>query len=62
MEVIVTLNQAFCEHHRAKCSPSAELTRECALVDEYAEELEAALNKVEHSLPDPCRDLDNRCE
>lgn len=61
IEVPVTLNQAFCEHHRQFCVPSEELERECALVDEYGAELTAALAKIEKNLPDPCQNLESRC-
>jgi len=62
IEPIVTLNQAFCERHRMKCLPSEELTRECDYVDKYAEELDVALKKIMANLPDPCKDLEPRCE
>ena len=29
VEVPLTLNEAFCEHHRRRCPPSDELEREC---------------------------------
>ena len=32
MQVVVTLNAAFCEHHRKLCPPSEELDRECGKV------------------------------
>lgn len=61
IEVPVTLNAAFCEHHRTKCLPSEELERECGIVDSYAAELDAALAAIEDQLPDPCSDRDDRC-
>ena len=32
MQVVVTLNAAFCERHRKNCPPSEELDRECGKV------------------------------
>jgi hypothetical protein len=32
MQVVVTLNAAFCERHRKLCPPSEELDRECGKV------------------------------
>ena len=32
VEVPLTLNEAFCEHHRRRCPPSDELERECGQV------------------------------
>jgi hypothetical protein len=32
VEVPLTLNEAFCEHHRKRCPPSDELERECGKV------------------------------
>ena len=32
VEVPLTLNEAFCEHHRRRCPPSDELERECGKV------------------------------
>lgn len=61
IEVPVTLNAAFCEHHRTKCLPSVELEKECGLVDSYVAELDAALAAVIEELPDPCHDQDPRC-
>ena len=32
LQVVVTLNAAFCERHRKNCPPSEELDRECGKV------------------------------
>ena len=32
VEVPLTLNEAFCMHHRRRCPPSDELERECGQV------------------------------
>ena len=32
IEVPLTLNEAFCEHHRSHCPKSEELDRECGKV------------------------------
>lgn len=36
VEVPLTLNEAFCEHHRRRCPPSDELERECGRVRRIA--------------------------
>ncbi|KAL4524683.1 hypothetical protein Ndes2526A_g06797 [Nannochloris sp. 'desiccata'] len=61
LQVPITLNAAFCERHRASCSPSEELERECGLVDEYEKEMDDMIAKAEANMPDPCRDTDTRC-
>jgi hypothetical protein len=62
LQVPITLNAALCERHRAKCPSSEELERECGLVDEYEHELDGMIATAEVNLPDPCRDIDTRCE
>ncbi|KAL4516545.1 hypothetical protein Ndes2437A_g00686 [Nannochloris sp. 'desiccata'] len=61
LQVPITLNAAFCERHRAYCSPSEELERECGLVDEYEKEMDDMIAEAEANMPDPCRDTDTRC-
>ena len=61
IEVPITLNAALCERHRAKCPPSDELDRECAIVDDMEASMDALLADIEKDLPDSCRDEDKRC-
>lgn len=51
IEAILTLNEAFCEHHRDHCAPdispeAAELLAQCDVVDVAAEELRKELYRV----------------
>ncbi len=36
IEVPLTLNEAFCEHHRKRCPASEELERECGRVNGFS--------------------------
>jgi len=51
VEVPLTLNEAFCEHHRRRCPPSEELERECgevaALCPNVSSLLSCFVNPVE---------------
>eukprot|EP00887_Chlorella_sp_A99_P001693 scaffold8.g1693.t1 len=49
--VLVTVNAAFCERHRRRCPPSAELERECGVAEAIAAELSEAFATLE--LPPP---------
>lgn len=40
VQVIVTLNEAFCERHRRNCPPSEQLEQECRRAEVLARELE----------------------
>lgn len=60
IEVPIRLNKAFCQHHRSKCPPSEELTRECDWVDVLEKNLDEAYATLK--LPDPCIDNDDRCK
>lgn len=59
IEVPLTLNEAFCEHHRKHCPKSEELDRECGKVERDAAELDAALKKLQGGVM--CADLDKEC-
>lgn len=47
IEVISTLNEAFCDRHRKVCPPSEELERECGTAEEIAREVAAAHASLE---------------
>lgn len=53
IDTINTLNEALCELHLRRCSPSSELVRECERVQKIANEVVEALNKHH---PPPCKD------
>ena len=61
VQVPITLNAAFCERHRARCAPSEQLEKECAIADQYERELDAMLARIEGNLPDPCSDQNPQC-
>ncbi|KAL4426165.1 hypothetical protein ABPG77_007447 [Micractinium sp. CCAP 211/92] len=61
IEVIVTLNAAFCERFRRVCPPSDELERECGKAEQMLRDYDEAFKELEATLPDPCRDTDERC-
>lgn len=62
VEVPITLNAAFCERHRKVCPPSDELERECGKAEALMKEFDAMFEELRHTLPDPCRDRDIRCD
>ncbi|KAI7838943.1 hypothetical protein COHA_007303 [Chlorella ohadii] len=53
IEVLVTLNEAFCERHRRACPPSDELGRECSKAEAIAQELRDAYASLPPLPPDP---------
>lgn len=61
VEVPITLNAAFCEHHRLSCVSSRELEDECKVVDDYVSEFDEKMQRLLQDLPDPCLDLHSSC-
>jgi hypothetical protein len=53
IEVLVTLNEAFCERHRHACPPSEELERECGKAEAIAQELRDTYASLPPLPPDP---------
>ncbi|KAK9819905.1 hypothetical protein WJX72_003823 [[Myrmecia] bisecta] len=62
VETIITLNAAFCEHHRAHCPPSEELERECGKVADMEDALTRMFAQLAPVLANECSDRDSRCQ